>query len=73
MDWRTLDLFFPWFIFGYGAVMTIVLNIPQLVDLAERRLPPYFCRQLMAHRGLGLICLIMGSLWTLQNIWYGSL
>lgn len=49
--------------------MTFVLNIPVLVDLAEKRLPQHVARQMEAHRGLGLFCLIAGSLWSLQNIW----
>jgi hypothetical protein len=64
-----LDFIFPFLVFGYGAVMTLVLNTPALVELAEHRLPPEVAQQFKAHRGLGLICLVLGGLWSLQNLW----
>jgi hypothetical protein len=64
-----LDLIFPFVIFGYGAIMTGVLNTPALTELAEKRLPYAMRQQLTAHRGLGLFCLIAGGLWSLQNLW----
>lgn len=64
-----LDLIFPFFVFAYGAVMTLVLNTPLLSELAETRLPYAMSQQLKAHRGLGLICLIVGGAWSLQNLW----
>ena len=64
-----LDFAFPFIILTYGAVMTFVLNSRFFSDLAERRLPDNIARQIKAHRGLGLFCLIAGSLWSLQNIW----
>jgi hypothetical protein len=64
-----LDLIFPYFVFGYGAIMTFVLHSPLLSGLAENRLPEAMSQQLKAHRGLGLICLVVGALWTLQNLW----
>jgi hypothetical protein len=64
-----LDLIFPFVVFAYGVVMTLVLNSPLLSGLAENRLPPHIHHQLKAHRGLGLLCLVVGGLWSLQNIW----
>lgn len=64
-----LDFIFPFVVFGYGMIMTLVLSTPALVELAERRLPPALYQQLKAHRALGLICLGVGALWTLQNLW----
>lgn len=64
-----LDLIFPFVVLGYGAVMTLVLNSPLLSDLAEKRLPAAMRDQLKAHRGLGVLCLVIGALWSLQNIW----
>ena len=55
--------------FGYGAVLTLVLNLPALSDLAETRLPYAVCQQLKAHRALGAFCLVAGGLWSLQNLW----
>ena len=64
-----LDFIFPFFVLAYGAVMTFTLNSPLLTELAETRLPHNVAQQLKAHRGLGLICLIAGAIWSLQNIW----
>jgi hypothetical protein len=66
---ENLDFIFPFFVLAYGAIMTFVLNIPLLSELAEQRLPYNVVRQINAHRGLGLFCLITGSLWSMQNIW----
>lgn len=65
-----LDLLFPFFVFGYGAVMTFVLHSPLLSELSERRLPAAMHQQLKAHRGLGFICLLVGGLWSMQNLWF---
>jgi hypothetical protein len=64
-----LDFVFPFVVLTYGAVMTLVLNCPLFSELAEHRLPNNIVRQIKAHRGLGLFCLIAGSLWSMQNIW----
>ena len=64
-----LDFIFPFIVLAYGAVMTFVLNTPLLAELAEERLPHNVVRQIKAHRGLGLFCLIAGSIWSMQNIW----
>ena len=64
-----LDFLFPFVVFGYGALMTLVLHSPLLSELAETRLPENLHQQLKAHRGLGLICLIVGGFWSLQNLW----
>lgn len=64
-----LDLLFPFVVFGYGAVMTFVLHTPALSDLAETRLPANVCAQIKAHKGFGLLCLVVGGLWSLQNLW----
>lgn len=70
MSVHTLDLLFPYFVFAYGALVTLVLNIPFLVELAEHRLPSELGRQLLAHRWLALVCLVVGALWSLQNLWF---
>lgn len=64
-----LDFLFPFVVLGYGAVMTLVLNSPLLSELAETRLPAALHQQLKAHRALGLICLVVGGFWSLQNLW----
>ncbi len=64
-----LDLIFPFIIFVYGVVMTLVLSLPALAGMAEDRLPPDVAQQLKAHRGLSLFCLVAGAFWSLQNLW----
>ncbi|MBX3020354.1 MAG: hypothetical protein KF799_01650 [Bdellovibrionales bacterium] len=49
--------------------MTFILNTPLFSELAESRLPYAMSQQLKAHRGLGLICLVVGGVWSLQNLW----
>ncbi len=69
MDFHTLDLIFPFFVFAYGAMVTFVLTWPPLVRIAENRLPFDLQKQLLAHRWLALVCLIVGGLWSLQVMW----
>jgi len=66
---ETLDRIFPFFVAGYGAVMTLVLHSRFFMELAESRLPSELTQQIKGHRGLGLVCLVVGSLWSLQNLW----
>lgn len=64
-----LDMIFPFVIFVYGAVMTLILNSRFFVELAEYRLPAPITQQIKGHRGLGLFCLVVGALWCVQNLW----
>lgn len=64
-----LDFMFPFFVFAYGAVMTLVLHHPFFIELAEQRLPYATLQQMRGHRALGLICLGVGSFWSTQNLW----
>lgn len=73
MTYKELDMIFPYFVFGYGLIMTLVLNTDFLLKIAEEKLPRTMYMNFMGHRYLGLICLLVGSLWSLQNIWYSSL
>jgi len=73
MTYQQLDFIFPFVVLGYGALMTIVLNIPQLAELAEKRLPQPLLQQMNAHRTLALISLVVGTFWSLQNIWFKGL
>jgi hypothetical protein len=66
---KELDTIFPYVCFAYGVLMTLVLNSPVLVALAESRLPPPLVHQWKGHRVLGLVCLWVGGFWILQNLW----
>jgi len=72
MDIHTLDFLFPFFVLGYGALITIVLNLPQLEKLAAEKFTQELYGQLKAHRVLALVCLCVGAAWSLQNIWAGA-
>ena len=69
MTIEQLDLIFPFLCFAYGAVMTFTLNSPVLSKIADDRLPGPMLEQFRAHRTLGMICLAVGSVWILQNLW----
>lgn len=64
-----LDAAFPYVCFFYGAMMTVVLNLPTLVRLADERLPADLVARWKSHRGLAQVCLWVGAAWILQNIW----
>jgi hypothetical protein len=64
-----LDLIFPFLVFGYGAVMTLILHHPFFVAMADQRLPISVVTQIRGHRVLGLICLGVGAVWSTQNLW----
>ena len=69
MTYQELDFIFPFIVFGYGALMTFVLNSPFLLKIAEEKFTYELNQQMKAHRGLALICLLVGSIWSLQNLW----
>ena len=71
MTLQELDAIFPWFVLFYGFVVTFVLNQESLMTLAEQRLDQTLLKNLQVHRGLAFICLVVGGLWTLQNLWIG--
>jgi hypothetical protein len=64
-----LDFYFPFLIFFYGLVISFVLEIPFLVQLARKEMPSQYAT-LERHRKLALISLYAGGLWSLQNIWF---
>jgi hypothetical protein len=68
MTIHQLDFYFPFLVFAYGLLISIALQIPALLKIADDRLPRHFVTQLKGHSALAWICLIVGSLWSLQNI-----
>lgn len=73
MTYQQLDFVFPFFVLGYGALMTFVLNLRPLAELAEKRLPAPLLQQMNMHRTFAIISLVVGALWSLQNIWFKNL
>jgi hypothetical protein len=68
---QKLDAIFPWFVLSYGFIVTFVLNQEGLMKLADQRMDQAFVKNLQAHRRLAFASLIVGALWTLQNLWIG--
>ena len=66
---QTLDFFFPFLVLAYGLLMTFALNVPAFKHLAQTRMPEQVARQMVAHRGFAIVCLVVGGFWSLQNIW----
>ena len=69
MNLQQLDFYFPFIVMVYGLIMTLVLSSQTLMKIAETRLPAYFQQRFRAQQGLGMICLVVGTIWSLQNIW----
>ncbi len=65
---QSIDHFFPYFVLFYGALVTFMLEIPLIRDLASKQKSDAF-QQLLMRREFALTCLIVGSLWSLQNLW----
>jgi hypothetical protein len=72
MTIQTLDQIFPFVVFGYGAIVSLALHLPQLEKIAEQRFTQEIYQQMKTHRVLALVCLVIGALWSLQNIWAGA-
>ena len=64
-----LDHAFPYICFSYGVVMTVALNLPAVEKLADSNFPSDIVAQWRSHRGLAALCLGVGGLWILQNLW----
>jgi hypothetical protein len=69
MTYKELDFIFPFVVLAYGALMTFVLNSPRLMQIAEEKFPTEMVQQMNMHRALGVVCLVVGGLWSLQNMW----
>jgi hypothetical protein len=70
MTYQTLDLIFPYIMFGYGAALTLVLNSERLMKLAGERFPLELVNRMQAARVLSGLSLWLGGLWILQNLWF---
>ncbi len=69
MDIAALDKFFPWVVFFYGFLLVVVLENPALVSAMTIRNPEAVA-WLKPRRGLAWICVFVGGLWSLQNLWF---
>lgn len=64
-----IDFYFPFFVFFYGLVLTFILENPFFVKLAKERMPDSLY-QFEKHRSLALLSLVLGGVWSLQNLWF---
>jgi hypothetical protein len=69
MTYKEIDFIFPFVIFGYGLIVTLVLNSPILLALGKGRFSQNLMAQFQSHRMIAFASLIIGALWSLQNIW----
>lgn len=67
---EALDRVFPYVCFAYGVMMTVALNVPALVRIADERFPADMIARWHGHRTLGYVCLFVGAAWILQNLWF---
>ncbi|MCH2534208.1 MAG: hypothetical protein MK008_07190 [Bdellovibrionales bacterium] len=72
MNYQQIDFIFPFVVFFYGFFVSFVLCLPQVSKWLEVNAPSPMQKQLLAHRVLAMICLWVGSIWSLQNLWYNS-
>ncbi len=63
-----LDFYFPYLVLFYGAIMTLVTHLPHLQQQAERTFNHDFLQRFYGHRLLGVVCLFVGGLWSLQRL-----
>ena len=66
---ETLDFYFPFIVLVYGLVMTFVLGNKTLMTLARERLPNNVYERFRSKHVLSIVCLAVGTVWALQNIW----
>lgn len=69
VNYQELDLFFPYVMFAYGALVTFVLSSEKLMKLAEERMPAAYRQRLVGAQVLANLSLWLGGLWILQNLW----
>lgn len=69
MTYQEIDALFPFIVFAYGALLTFVLNNSHLMNIAQEKFPSQLVRQMNGHRILAIVCLFVGSFWSLQSLW----
>jgi len=62
-----LDLYFPYIVLVYGAVMTLATNLPSLTQKGAEVVNPELLNWFYSHRLLGTVCLFVGGLWSIQR------
>ena len=70
MSIQELDYYFPFVVMTYGLLVTWLANVKWAQDAMER-LPVDLQEQFKGHQGLALVSLLVGSIWSLQNVLLG--
>lgn len=70
MSVQELDYYFPFVVTAYGLIVTW-LTQAEWAQKAIERLPSDIQARFHGHKGLALICLLVGSIWSLQNVLLG--
>lgn len=63
-----IDLYFPYLVLVYGLFMTVATSLPALQQKAGESMNEELVQWFYGHRVLGLVCLAVGGLWTLQRV-----
>lgn len=66
-----LDYYFPFIMFIYGSCMSILLS-SKMFERLETFGHAEVYQRLLRHRIPALICLFVGTLWSLQNLWLAT-
>jgi len=64
-----LDSIFPFIVLFYGILVLFVLELKPFAALANQHMPAWF-QNVQQRRGLAFICVIVGGLWALQNLFF---
>lgn len=70
MALQQLDFLFPFVVFAYGSVITATLNLPILHRIAKQNGYEEQWGRMQAHQSLAVCCVLIGGLWSLQNLWF---
>jgi hypothetical protein len=62
-----LDQAVPIVAFIYGVVILLITSNAKLMELAQTHFQ--YAEIFRSRRALAFVCLVVGGLWTLQNIW----
>lgn len=66
--WNELDLYFPYIVLCYGIIMTLVTQMPHLMEKAQESMNQELIQWFYGHRVIGSVCLYVGGLWSLQRL-----
>lgn len=69
MSLEQLDFIFPFVLLFYGVVVSVCANLPVFERIASQSGLEEQYQALKAKQLFGLVCLGLGGVWSLQNLW----